>query len=227
VVRDLISSTKAKSQDNWLAAVASAVSCQRPDLADEFCVLLGVESFDRDRNPLQGLTIGEIGVCYEALTAMSDSSARRAAGQYFTPDDAARFMAQQSVHFPEGTWMDPCCGVGNLAWHLASVQNNPAEFVRNNLILVDIDDTALRSAIALIGADYLPKHDLEGLRALRSRSERRDFLARAQLPEHDFIIVNPPYARTAARAKYATSASRELFAYFLERISNGSRGFIS
>ncbi|NMX12561.1 SAM-dependent DNA methyltransferase, partial [Mobiluncus mulieris] len=63
-----------------------------------------------DTNPLEGLSIGEIAVCYEALLATLDSRRRRSAGQFFTPDDAAAFMAVQSRDFPVGTWLDPCCG---------------------------------------------------------------------------------------------------------------------
>lgn len=227
VIRDLMAASPTETRANWLKAVATLVSTQRPDLAGDLQCMLGVTPFEDGHNPLDGLTIGEVGVCYEALTALSDATARKAAGQYFTPDDAAHFMAQQCVHFPKGVWMDPCCGVGNLAWHMAFVQDNPAEFVRDRLVLVDIDQTALLSAVALIGADFLADSDAEGLQALNGRAARRDFLARTALPEHDFVIVNPPYARTTVKPHFRTQASRELFAYFLERIATTSKGFIS
>lgn len=228
VIRDLLDNGSAKAtRTNWLRAVASLVVDQRRDLADDLEVLLGVAPFATNRNPLKGLTIGEVGVCYEALTALSDAGARKAAGQYFTPDDAARFMAQQSVHFPEGVWMDPCCGVGNLAWHLASVQSKPGEFVRDRLVLVDIDETALLSAVALIAADFLVAGDVEGLHALHGRAVRRNFLARTRLPECDYVIVNPPYARTLILPHLQTHTTRELFAYFLERVTKTFKGFIS
>lgn len=225
-VRDLLAPTKSQSRRNWLRAVAS-VTAHREDLVEEITAMLGEEPFEDGHNPLQDLTIGEIGVCYEALMAMSDSVGRKAAGQYFTPDDAARFMAEQSVAFPAGTWMDPCCGVGNLSWHLAAVQEDPAGFVRDRLVLVDIDQTALLTAVALIGSDFLGQGDVEGLRALRDRAKRRDFLAKAALPEHDFVIVNPPYARTSALPGMQTWATREFFAYFLERVATEAQGFIA
>ncbi|EEJ53603.1 hypothetical protein HMPREF0577_1415, partial [Mobiluncus mulieris ATCC 35243] len=61
---------------------------------------LGSEVSGADTNPLEGLSIGEIAVCYEALLATLDSRRRRSAGQFFTPDDAAAFMAAQSRDFP-------------------------------------------------------------------------------------------------------------------------------
>ncbi|MBB1052702.1 N-6 DNA methylase [Dietzia sp. CW19] len=225
IVRELSAATKAKTKQRWLQAVASRVTILRPDLALDLLDLLGVEPLETD--PLAGRTIGEIAVCYEALLAELDPVARRSAGQYFTPDDAAHLMAKRSAAFPTGIWMDPCCGVGNLAWHLAGVQDDPATFVRDRLVLVDLDDHALRSAVALIAADYLAEGDTEGLAALRGRAVRRDFLTRTALPEHQFVIVNPPYARDRVRAGFATGKTQELFAFFLERIAKDSQGFIA
>ena len=226
VIKELQAPSKQEAREKWLKAVASRVIIERPDLAEGLQSILDV-SYDPEHNPLYGLTIGEVGVCYEALTAMSDNDTRKASGQFFTPDDAAHFMAQQSMAFPQGTWMDPCCGVGNLAWHLSAVQNDPASFVRDRLVLIDIEETALISAVALIGAGYLASHDIAGLRALRSRAVCRDFLDRTHLPEHDFTIVNPPYARSSPKTSLKTQATRELFAYFLELIATTSQGFIS
>ena len=226
-VRDLLAPTKTATRKNWLRAVVSVTGSTHPSLADAISTMLGADPFEDGHNPLDGLTIGEVGVCYEALMAMTDSTNRKAAGQYFTPDDAARFMAQRSEAFPEGTWMDPCCGVGNLSWHLADVQEDPATFVRDLLVLVDIDKTALLSAVALIGADHLAQGDVEGLHALRDRAKVRDFLGSAALPAHDYVIVNPPYARAVPKPGLKTQATREYFAYFLERVANQSKGFIA
>lgn len=209
----------------WLEAVATRTMTARPDLADALREVLGVEPGTEDH--LAGLTIGEVGVCYEALLALIDREDRKSAGQYFTPDDAARFMAEQSADFGEGVWLDPCCGVGNLSWHLASVQGDPGAFVRDSLTLIDMDDTALRTAVAVISADWASKWDLDAVRSLRARSKRRDFLSSTKLPAHDFVIVNPPYARTDERVEFETAHARDLFAYFLEKVAKSSRGFIS
>lgn len=227
VLRDLLAPRQSEAQKNWLRAVASVTTAQRPDLAEDLVDILGAEPFEEGHSPLAELTIGEVGVCYEALIALTDSTARKSSGQYFTPDDAAHFMAGQSTTFPDGVWMDPCCGVGNLAWHLASVQNDPAEFVKDRLILVDVDRTALLSAVALIGADFLTQGDREGLGALHTRAVQRDFLSPASLPRHDHVIVNPPYARAPMQPGLRTRATREFFAFFIERITTSARGFIA
>lgn len=229
VVRDLLAASMKQTRENWLRAVASLTVQAHPDtpLARALPDVLGVAPFEGGFNPLAGLTIGEIGVCYEALLAMADSRSRKAAGQFFTPDDAARFMAGQSEQFPVGIWMDPCCGVGNLAWHLAAVQKDPAAFIRDRLVLVDVDETALRSAVAILASDYLDPYDVNGLRALQARSAHRDFLSSKPLPVHDFVIMNPPYARAEVQPGLRTHAARELFAYFLEKVAITSRGFIA
>ncbi|TDP73624.1 N-6 DNA methylase [Brachybacterium sp. AG952] len=227
VVHDLQANTKSASRANWLRAVATVTTTKRSDLANGLIEILGAEPFSDGSNPLEGLTVGEIGVCYEALLALMDSRGRRASGQYFTPDDAARFMAERSTEFPEGVWLDPCCGVGNLAWHLAAVQPDSATFVRDRLALIDLDQTALVTAVALLGAGYLAHGDLDGLAALHERAEKRDFLAQRALPRHDFVIVNPPYARAPEKPGMRTGRTRELFSYFLERIATESSGFIA
>jgi hypothetical protein len=217
--------TKTEVRNRWLSAVATRVVTARPDIAPALLDVLGVGLQGYDH--LKGLTIGEVGVCYEALLSELDRDRRKTSGQFFTPDDAANFMARQSESFGPGVWLDPCCGVGNLAWHLTGVQDDPGEFVRSRLILIDRDETALKSAIALIAADYAGESDQDAVRALDARSDRRDFLSRPALPAHDFTIFNPPYARADEKAGYETAHCRDLFAYFMERVAKTSRGYIA
>lgn len=225
VLKQIGATSKREARERWLQAVAARVVNQRPDLADDFCTLLNVVPARVDI--LADLTIGEISVCYEALLASLDPTSRKNSGQYFTPDDAAQFMAEHSRNFGEGVWMDPCCGVGNLAWHLTNVQSRPAEFVRDRLVLIDQDPVALQTAIALIGAEFLASSDADGLRLLQSHAVRRDFLSRTKLPDHNFVIVNPPYARAALRSELKTGATKESFSYFMEKIAENADGFIS
>lgn len=222
---DITRGSAKEIRQRWLEAVATRTITARPDLAEELRNLIGAEPGAIDY--LADLSIGEIAVCYEALLALIDREHRKSAGQFFTPDDAARFMADQAREFDEGVWLDPCCGVGNLSWHLASVQEEPGEFVRSRLVLIDVDDTALRTAVAIISADWANFADVETVRALSTRSKCRDFLSSTGLPEHDYVIVNPPYARAAKRPEFATSNAKDLFAYFIERVAKTSSGFIS
>lgn len=226
VVRELdLGLRKTDTQRQWLSVVASHVIAIRPDLSQDLLSVLGAEPYPKDI--LRGLSIGEIGACYEALLSNLDRGGRRSDGQFFTPDDAACFMAERSEYFPEGVWLDPCCGVGNLSWYLAGAQRDSAEFVRDRLILVDKDETALQTAIALLAAEYVGENDGEAVRALKARSMHRDFLSRHSLPKYDFAIFNPPYARSPGRSCFETAPCHDLFAYFVERIAKESKGFIA
>jgi SAM-dependent methyltransferase len=224
-IRSLIATQKAVTQTNWLGAVARLVSEMRPDLAEQLVEHLGVQP--SATSPLEKLSMGEIGVVYEALIALSDHRSRREKGQYFTPDDVARFMAAQAARFPQGDWLDPCCGVGNLSFHLAHSMVDPGRFVARHLTLIDMDAVALKTAAALLVANFATHEDTEALPALMARSQVRDFLSTAPLPPHSFTIVNPPYARTTRIARFKTAEAGELYAYFLERIATTSKGFIA
>lgn len=172
VVGALRRSNRTATQVAWLSAVHAHAIAQKPGLAPVLSEILGVEPASTDL--LADLGIGEIGVCYEALLAHLDSDSRRNRGQFFTPDDAARFMAEQTKTFPKGVWLDPCCGVGNLAWHLASVQDDPAEFVAKRLVLMDKDRAALLSAIALIAGEFIEDGDEVAVRHLFTVSQRSE-----------------------------------------------------
>lgn len=225
VVRELVQSSRVETQNRWLSAVAARVTEQRPDLASELVGILG--AIPSQNNPLASMSIGEIGACYEALLALTDRKSRKDSGQFFTPDDAAHFMALQSRSFPSGQWIDPACGVGNLAWHLADVQEDSAYFVAHSLSLVDKDDTALKTAIALIGADFLDEGDTAGLWSFQGRAVCANFLTSRKVPDFDFAILNPPYARAPEQRGYHTSTTRDFFAYFLERVSKSASGMIA
>lgn len=225
VIQDLLTSTADQTRQNWLRSVCVRTTTQRPDLAVALREVLGVEPEGSDL--LAGLSIGEISVCYEALLAELDSASRKSSGQFFTPDDAASFMARHHLDFPSGVWLDPCCGVGNLSWHLAALRHDPSLFVRHHLVLIDRDGVALRSAVALLSAAYLEAGDTDGVMALWNAAQVRDFLSDDPLPDYDYAILNPPYARTQPQSAFATASTKDTFAYFLERVAMTSKGFIA
>lgn len=225
VVEKILAGPSGDPLADWLGVVGRRVSSARPDLSARLLEALGVPAADEDL--LHGLTIGEVGVCYEALLAALDTGARKKAGQFFTPDDVAAFMASRAALFPEGVWLDPCCGVGNLSWHLAQAQDDPARFVAERLILVDADEVALKTAVALIAAEHVGEGDLDGFEAFFERCVARDFLCGDPVPEHDFVLMNPPYAAGQAPEGFATSKTKELFAFFLERATSTSSGLVA
>jgi len=225
-IRALLGDSREITQVNWLRAVARLVVDMRPDIGSTLVTHLGVTALDGE-SPVGHMSIGEIGVVYEALMALSDRERRKSQGQFFTPDDVASFMADQARRFPLGAWLDPCCGVGNLAWHLANAMDDPGEFVATRLTLVDLDEVALKTAQVLLVASFADPDDRSALLRLVSRSEHRSFLDPAPLPSHDFVIVNPPYAAAARDGRFRSAAARDLYAYFLERVADESQGFVA
>lgn len=189
-----------------------------PDFAS--ATILGVDH-------LEGRTLGQVSILYEFSLAHVDKDSRKESGQYFTPDDVADFMASQSVLFPSGgVWLDPCSGVGNLAYALAKQQSDPEDFVANHLYLVDRDGTALMIARGLFFLHfYRTRPDL--LAILSTRMLRRDFLSKNALPTFDYALLNPPYAQVPADDRFVTAKARDLYAYFVERVTDLCRGFIA
>lgn len=192
-----------------------------------------------DNDLIAGLSVGEISVLYEYSHAIVDASARKSNGLFFTPDDVAAFMSSFAGRFPEGVWLDPCSGIGNLSWHLVAAQENPEDFLLNRLILTDKDELALLIARTLLTAAF-QKRESRLFHKIKSRFKVLDFLSVAdestliptkgslrEIPEHDYVIVNPPYLATTADPAFETSEARDLYAYFLENIVKTSAGFIS
>lgn len=199
----------------------------------------GIEK--RDSNLIADLSIGEISVLYEYSVTFTDSESRKSNGQFYTPDDVAIYMAEQSKAFGGGVWLDPCSGIGNLSWHLVAIQENPEDFLRNYLIISDRDELALLIARTFftfsfqngwnrlfdeieknfIALDFLSVADSGSLELFDTNSQL------SKIPIHDFVIVNPPYLATDIDARFETSKAGDLYAYFLENIIKTSRGFIS
>lgn len=176
---------------------------------------------------LEGLSIGEISILYEYSLAFVDHDSRRLEGQYFTPDDIARVMANKSVSFShDGIWLDPCSGVGNLSFWLASIQEDPESFLRSKLFLVDKDSLALFIARYIMVTTFQrSESDLFSL--ISDRFISTDFLESSNLPRYDYIIMNPPYVPTEVSSIFLTSESRDVYAFFLEKAILSTKGYIS
>lgn len=224
-IEALRDSERSLAQLNWKRALAGALSSKRPDLARQLIGHLGVDP--SEMSPLADMSVGELGVVYEALLALSDPKSRRRDGQYFTPDDVAKFMVAEAGHFPAGTWLDPCCGIGNLSWHLAASQDDPSTFVERRLSLVDLDEVALASAEAILTASFAARGNHGVLPALVARSQEGDFLSARITVTADYVIMNPPYGRTKRQDGYATARAGDLYAYFMEKVSDSTKGFVS
>ena len=129
-------------------------------------------------------------------------------GVYYTPEDISLVMSLRSKLFDDGKgiWLDPCCGLGVLAITLASIQDDPVEFVLNRLVINEKDERQLNIALSNFQEKFgvIPRHFNE------------DFL------EYDFnidyIIMNPPYFQ------YKDS---DIYAYFIEKACKTTKGFIT
>lgn len=175
---------------------------------------------------LDGLPMDERSVLYEFSLAHVDRADRKASGQFFTPDDVARFLASRAARFPPGAWIDPCCGIGNLSYWLAAAQSDPRRFVAERLVLVDRDPRALLIARALLATEY--GLDAAQYAALVARSRVADALT-DDLPPFDYALMNPPYVVVPRDARFPASVdARDLYAYFLERmLTLGRRGIVA
>jgi hypothetical protein len=190
---------------------------------------------------LEGLSIGEISVLYEYSVTYCDPDSRKSNGQFFTPDDVAQYMAGFSKKFGTGVWLDPCSGIGNLSWHLIASQPDPEEFLLTSIILADKDELALLIARTLLTVSF--QHNKPHLFIeIAENFVVFDFLSVAEsanldlfatnnglsaIPQHDFVIVNPPYLATEIDDRFETAKAGDLYSYFLENIIKTSRGFIS
>ena len=84
-----------------------------------------------------------------------DRDRRKQEGQYFTPDDIAQVMAKKTLAFPKNKiWIDPCSGVGNLSFWLIKYQENPENFLKNNIYLIDRDKLALFIARFILAVSF-------------------------------------------------------------------------
>lgn len=193
--------------------------------------ILDNEEFKRaaiqDFDFIAGLTVGEISVLYEYSLAYVDRDKRKQEGQYFTPDDVAQVMAKKALSFPKNKiWVDPCSGVGNLSYWLIKCQENQENFLKNNIFLIDRDKLALFIARFILTVNF-QKEDKKLFESVKPRFVVADFLISDNLPAYDYAILNPPYVAVEPDARFETSAAKDLYAYFLERVVKTSAGFVS
>ncbi|MCL5674137.1 MAG: Eco57I restriction-modification methylase domain-containing protein [Candidatus Omnitrophica bacterium] len=180
-----------------------------------------------DSDILYYLSIGEIATLYEYSLSYLNRNKRAQEGQYFTPDDVAQVMAKRSLFFPpDKIWVDPCSGIGNLSFWLIKLQSNPESFLTNQLYLIDKDALALFIARTLFTLSFQNKSKNLFIE-IAPRFIVADFLFASELPAFDFAILNPPYVEVESDNRFKTAKTRNLYAYFLERVINLSRGFVS
>jgi hypothetical protein len=225
----------------WVNILATRIKHSSPSFKYilETSIFRGATTLDSDL--LDGLSIGEVGVLYEYSVAYVDQASRKDNGQYFTPDDISKFMVKEALSFPEGVWLDPCSGIGNLSWHLVNSQTDKEEFLANRMVLSDKDELALAIARVLFTLSFQSKRE-NLYNEIENSFVVLDFLSVAEsrestlfgssslnsIPSHDFVLVNPPYLGLKQEDKrFETSKCKDLYAYFLENIIKTSAGFVA
>jgi predicted RNA methylase len=129
-------------------------------------------------------------------------------GVFYTPEDMAICMSEKGMLFDDGkgVWLDPCCGLGILSITLASLQDDPIDFILNRLIINEKDKNQLQIALSNFKEKFgvVPKNYNEDYLTFNFNE--------------DFIIMNPPYF------KYGDS---DIYAYFIEKACDTTKGFVS
>lgn len=116
----------------------------------------------------------------ERAEAKFSKTLRRSRGIYYTPDDAAHFMARWLVRQPGGTYLEPSLGNG--------------VFLR---AVNDVEKTYEGAPAHWIGAELDPQMGTDSVQKGHLRSDELrigDFLALDAQPV-DGAIANPPYVR--------------------------------
>ena len=199
--------------------------------ADEKFKYLLENPFFSDSRPfpfdlIHKLSIGEISVLYEYSLAHVNQEHREDEGQYFTPDDVSIFMSKKSSLFAPGVWLDPCCGIGNLSFWLINEQTDKEEFILNHLFFIDRDYLALFISRVLMTIKFQNKI-ANFFDAAKDRFLCKDYLESNDLPKYDYALLNPPYVVTNPNAKFRSALTKNTYAYFLEKVMENTKGFIS
>lgn len=190
---------------------------------------------------LNELSLAEISTLFEYSLAVFNKALRKETGAYYTPGDVADFIAGLTESFEEGVWLDPASGIGNLSYALTLKQKDPEAFILNNLLLQDLNPLALKIAQVLFALRF-QKNVNNFYEKIASRFIVKDFLEdyhqdlykpvglfteKPPAPNYNYIIVNPPYLSTKIDERFITGESRDIYAYFLEKIILTSDGFVS
>ncbi len=130
---------------------------------------------------------------------------------------------QSSRRILEGVWLDPCSGIGNLTWHLISIQDDPEDFLLRQMILSDKDKNSPANRKNSTKQTLFKIREIRLYRHWKANFKEFDFLSVAEngeqnlfstsqelglIPKHDFVIVNPPYLATEIDSRFETARSR-------------------
>lgn len=175
------------------------------------------------------LSIDKFTELYEIGLALQDKYAKKDNGQYYTPDDVAKVMAEWFARLEGEAVCDVACGTGKLI--LSYLETIGYDNARNLLLsglvyLYDNDKTALTICKTIIVHKY--GKDIENkIHAIYCDFLSYDLL----LPKNCKVISNPPYATVNQidlnwKLTDVARSTKELYAMFLEKIFIQSRSSV-
>ena len=178
-----------------------------------------------DHGETEFLTAANFGLLYEAGLSRVNPSAKRRCGQFYTPSDVARVMAEWFDRIADGdvreVVCDVACGTGNLVLaYLDFIGRERATdlLLSGRVHLYDCDSLALSICVASIlvryGCFLQPCINVHPV----------DFLdSGVALPPRAKVLSNPPYGRIVAvpptwRRTNVVTETHDLYAAFMEKI---------
>lgn len=171
-----------------------------------------MDFFERNKNA----SLNDLPELYEAYLAETNKDSKKSLGQYYTPEDVSKFIANEVVKLyeDEDNIADVCCGCGNLVVRLVEALKKEI-----HVYLYDIDKTALKIARMRL-KQYIRDefiHIIDG-----------DFLDdEINLPERTLVVSNPPYGKPEKEYLfYQTSSTNNLYALFTEKIVKQSKNCV-
>lgn len=182
-------------------------------------------------NVLEGIPYCQIGTLYEYSLSYCNHNGKRDNGQFYTPEDIAFLLGSYIKDFDKDkVWLDPCCGSGNLTYGLLHNVDNAEEFLQHNMVLCDIDKTALLISRTLLTLEF-ENNNTNLFNDIRNNFVQYDYLSEGVhdtvLPHYDYVIMNPPYVSRVHNPLFTTDKCGDMYAYFLEKAIYNSDGFIA
>lgn len=159
-------------------------------------------------NLLENKTFYEIADLYEFSLSYVNKLNKKKNGQYYTPEDVSKKMAEEASKFNNGIWCDPCCGIGNLSYELLKLKPE----LLNTMQFFDIDSTALFICRFLLS--YFFNVDFN---SLKNNFHNESFLIEHNI-QYDFVIMNPPYN--------GKEKKEDIYISFMKKATE-SKGFVS
>lgn len=175
------------------------------------------------------LSIDNFSELYEIGLAICDKRLKKDCGQYYTPNDVAKVMAEWFSEQKGDNVCDVGCGTGKLIltyFETIGREKSIRLIKSGKLYLYDTDAVALdicvTSVLVKYGKDLAPF----------IHKTNYDFLSdKVVLPSNCKVISNPPYAPISRISDEwpltrVISDSKELYAAFMEKILRESRGSV-